>query len=174
MSAVGASPAITVSFNEQKKGFESFHSFTPEFMGNVGTLMITFKDGVLWTHDNTTYCNFYGVQYKPSITMMFNDGPMVKKTFQAVTYIAGSKWYVPSLATSLQKASKVPLSYFTKREDGYHAPLLRDQNSQGGLLSGAMLKGNWIALTIEKENGATGEEFHYAEVKHSISNLNVR
>jgi hypothetical protein len=174
MEQVGMYSALTVSFNEQKKGFESFYDFKPEFMGNVGTLMITFKDGSLWTHDSTTYCNFYGVQYKPKVRVLFNDNSMIKKTMQAVTYISDAKWYAPSVRTSLNKVSRVPLSHFTKREDAWHGPMLRDQNSQGGLLSGAMLKGNWVEIDFEKENGATGEEFHYAEVKHSISNLNAR
>ena len=164
----------TIAFSEQKKGFESFHSFEPEYYGCIGTLLLMFKDGQVWTNDSTVYCNWFGVQYKPKFSVLFNDMPMIKKTFQAVSYIAGDKWFVPVLGTSVDQDSRVPESYFKKREDVYHAPLLRDVDSRGGLLGGSMLKGNWINITFEKINGATGEEFQYAEVKHSISNLNAQ
>jgi hypothetical protein len=114
------------------------------------------------------------VQYKPLVRVAFNDAPMVKKTFQAVSLISGAKWYIPAITTSIGKASRVPASYFIKREDGYHAPLLRDQGSNGGLLSGSTLKGNYILVDFEKENGSTGEELQYVEIKYSVSNLNAR
>jgi hypothetical protein len=174
MEAVGDRRAVTIAFNEQNKGFESFYDYLPEFMGNLGTLMLTFKLGALWTHDSPTYCNFFGVQYKPLVRVAFNDAPMVKKTFQAVSLISGAKWYIPAITTSIGKASRVPASYFIKREDGYHAPLLRDQGSNGGLLSGSTLKGNYILVDFEKENGSTGEELQYVEIKYSVSNLNAR
>jgi hypothetical protein len=171
---VTGSESFTISFSEQKNGFESFHTFIPELMGNVGTLMVTFKDGALWTHDSTMYSNYYGVQYKPRVKLMFNDVPMMKKTLQAATYIAGSPWFSPEVNTSLGRRSRIPMGHWRKKEDAYHAYFLRDLDSQGGLMNGAMLKGNWVEVTFEKYDGSTGEEFHYGEVKYSVSNLNAR
>jgi len=174
MGAVSGSAAQTIVFNEQKKGYETFLRFTPEFMGCLGTQLISFVNGELWTHDSTTYCNYYGVQYKPSITMMFNDALPAKKTFQAVSYIGGAKWACPEIVTSLDQLSRLQAPLFGKKEDVWHSYLLRDINSPKGILSGDMLKGQWIKISFEKENGATGEELHYAEVKYVISNLNAR
>jgi hypothetical protein len=49
-------PASTLTFNEvrdDKEGFESFVSFNPENMVSLGTLLCSFNEGQLWSHDNT-------------------------------------------------------------------------------------------------------------------------
>ena len=50
-------------------------------MCNLRTLMVTFKDGGLYTHDSSVYNNFYGAQYDTEITIGFNAIPLGKKTF---------------------------------------------------------------------------------------------
>jgi len=174
MAAVSGSTAQTIVFNEQKNGYETFLRLIPEFMGCLGTQFISFKGGELWTHDSPTFCNYFGVQYKPSITLMFNDAMPGKKTFQAVSYIAGSRWSCPEIETSLGQNSRVQSPFFNKKEDVWHSYLLRDINSPKGIMSGDMLKGQWIKVNFEKDNGATGEELHYAEIKYVVSNLNAR
>ena len=70
---------FTISFDEVGNAFESFYSYYPEMMGEVNTTLFSFKNGAIWQHTNTTYCNFYGVQGSASITTVFNSGALDKK-----------------------------------------------------------------------------------------------
>jgi len=59
---------MTFSFYEPKNHYTSFYDYYPEWICNAGNLIITWKNGELWTHNNTSsYSNFYGTQYNPSI-----------------------------------------------------------------------------------------------------------
>ena len=167
-------PTVVIAFNEDKRGFEAFYEFDPEFMGSLGTVLFSFSFGSTWTHDSDTKANFFGSQKRCRVGFVFNDLPTVKKTFQNVTYVARTRWYVSEAVTSLDKQSRVPLQHFRKKEDAWHAPLLRDQDSLGGLLGGAVLKGNWILCIFEQYDQGQDDEFQYAEVKYIESKLNAR
>lgn len=59
--------------------FLGAYSFNPEGFCAIQNKLFSSKNGVLWEHNQTTsYCNFYGVQYKPKIMFvsnMYNDAP---------------------------------------------------------------------------------------------------
>lgn len=88
--AAGSDPAFTIAFNESRneaeKGYITFLSYHPEMMCVIGSLLISWQGGQLWTHDSTTYNNFYGVQYPSYITPVFNDKSQIKKKFLAIGY----------------------------------------------------------------------------------------
>lgn len=157
-------PSATLTFNEvrdEMEGFESFVSFAPEYMVSIGTLLCSFKNGALWTHDNTTLMsNFYGVQYPASITLVFNKDVELKKKFLAVSYQGNTVWASPTngnITTSMvnpqtglfQQSQLISVDYEVN-EGLYYAALWRDANSGANpviaLLEGDFLNGNWIAI----------------------------
>ena len=71
----------TISFDENANAFEAFYSYFPEFMGEVNVTLFTFKNGQIWQHGTSPYCNFYGTQYSASITTVFNAASLDKKTW---------------------------------------------------------------------------------------------
>lgn len=148
--------ARTMAFDEDTNQFESQLSFAPDFMCSLGTLLITWKDGDLWTHDSSTYNNFYGVQYESFVEPVFNLGPDNKKNYLANSQVSSTVWAATDIETSLGQESSLQSSDYRKNEDGRYAGFLRDINSPNGLLSGDPLKGNWIKLRLTAPASVAG------------------
>lgn len=174
MEAVGTNSAKTFSFNERKNGFETFHSFKPEMMVCLGTLLITFKDGQLYTHDGTKYANYYGKQYKPSISLVFNDFPDQKKGYVALSQVASQLWECPSIVTNNAQESLLASQDFRRMESVYYASFLRDQNSPKGLLRGDTLRGNYVLVTLSPLDSSIESELTEVDVTFFSSQLNNR
>jgi hypothetical protein len=152
------SDAVTISFDEENNCFESFLSAHPEMMCDIGTLLITFKNGKLYTHDGTDYNTFYGTTYDSTITPVFNQNQLEKKTYLAISEVASEVWNCPEITTSLNSYGTTPQqsnlvdSDFETKEGVHHAGFLRDSNSIGGIINGNSLKGNWLSIKFRKEN----------------------
>ena len=143
----------TLIFDEADNKFESFVSFIPEMMVTLGTTLCSFKDGVLWTHDDDgNYNNFYGVQYDSSVTAVFNKNEAYKKTFVAVEEIASKAWDCPEIITGsneygiVKQQSNLIVQDFEELEGNYNAGFLNASNSIGGLIDGSSLKGNIMSV----------------------------
>jgi hypothetical protein len=162
--ATNSDGAATISFDEESNGFESFLSFHPEMMCTLGSLLITWKNGDLWTHDSGTYNNFYGVQYPSFITPVFNDQSAVKKKYMAIGYksLNNTKWVSPSngdIATStvnpqtgLHQASQLQEGDYQLEETTLTAGFLYDANSmedeREAIVNGDFLGGNYIVTKL--------------------------
>jgi hypothetical protein len=160
--------------------FESFYSYYPEFMGDLNTKLFSFKDGEIWAHDNnSTYCNFYGVQGNASITTVFNTGALDKKTWISVMETGTETWACPIIYTQMdsgntKQESELLTSDFETLESEYHASFLRDANSEGGLVEGDTLKGGYIVIKFEKSNADSFVYLNSATTKYINSPLNNR
>lgn len=148
-------PSQTLIFDEEGNRFESFVSYLPEMMVTLGTTLCSFKDGVLWTHDDEpNYNNFYGVQYDSFITPVFNKAVIDKKTFMAIEEIASQAWDCPEIVTAsneygtVKQTSNLVVSDFEELEANYNADFLGATNSLGGLVDGSSLKGNLITVKL--------------------------
>ncbi len=145
----------TLQFNETRdasEGFESFCSFHPEMMACLDNFMVTFKGGQMWKHQPYTYLNFYGENFDAYITPIFLTPALEKKTFIGLAQEGSQVWECPEIATSVdsypgtkQSSSLIPQA-FNQLEGMYHASLLRDVNSPGGLYNGYSLKGVYIII----------------------------
>ena len=170
----------TISFDEVGNGFESFYSYYPEMMGCLNTTLFTFKNGANWKHKNSVYCNFYGVQYNASIKTVFNLSSLDKKTWVSIMETGNGIWNCPVIYTqmnsygSTRQESILIDADFEVLESEYHASFLRDINSQGGLLEGAALKGNYIVIKFEKSNANSFVYLNSATAKYINSPLNNR
>ena len=81
---------VTVSFNEESKGWVSFKSFLPSSGLSVGGKYYTSNTYKIWQHHSTSvnslYNNFYGTQYESEIEVVFNDSPSTIKSFKTINY----------------------------------------------------------------------------------------
>jgi len=140
-------PAYTVGFNEAKNAYTSFYSFTPEWAISAENTIVTWYNGGLYLHDSATKNNFYGTQYSSSISFVFNKDNIIKKTFDYVTLDASDYWLSSTngdINTSLGQSSNLVQGDYEIHEGLYHAALLRDYNSLGGVINGDYLKGTWL------------------------------
>lgn len=172
--------ARTLSFDEENNGFESFLPYSPEMMCGVGTLLITFKDGSLYTHNGAYYNTFYGTTYDSNITPIFNQGELEKKTYLSVSEVASEVWDCPEITTSLnsfgttkQQSTLIEEDFETK-EGVHHASFLRDSNSIGGIIDGDALKGNYISVKFRKKTPTELVSLNVVSLKYIDSPLTNR
>jgi hypothetical protein len=149
------------SFNEKRRAYCSFYDFNPEWMLSANDVPYSFKAGNMYIHNNTiTYTNYYGVQYYPSITLVFNDKEAIKKKFLSVGYQSNQIFVSPTNGdintgminsqTGLAQISQLLSVDYDLHENIRTATLLKDANSgtnaQVALVLGDELGGNWIEI----------------------------
>jgi hypothetical protein len=78
----------TVSFNEGSKGWVSFKSFIADTGLSVFGKYFTVNGKSIYEHYSTTANrnNFYGVDYKSTLNLIFNDAPGSVKNFKTINY----------------------------------------------------------------------------------------
>jgi len=113
----------------------------------------------LWTHDDEPfYNNFYGTQYDSSITGVFNKNVLQKKTYLSIAEVTSKVWYCPEIETTInsygavKQESELIEQDFAELEGDFNSSFLRDKNSDGGLINGSTLKGNWIKIKFQATN----------------------
>ena len=171
----------TISFDENANAFEAFYSYFPEFMGEVNVTLFTFKNGQIWQHGTSPYCNFYGTQYSASITNVFNTSSLDKKTWISVMETGSAIWACPLIYTQMNtggvatgQTSLLLATDFETLEAEYQASFLRDSSSPGGLVEGDSLKGNYMVIKFEKTSANSFVYLNSATTKYINSPLNNR
>lgn len=151
----------TFSFNEKRNGYCSFYSYYPEWIMSAEDKIYTWLNGALWVHDNTnSYCNFYGVQYDVSITVVFNLNYLEKKSWESIEELASAIWECPLIFGNVMSYGSTPQETmlgeydFANLENCFEAAILRDQNSIGGIINGDNMKGNWLQVKLLKQNAS--------------------
>lgn len=157
----------TIGFNELRNSYTSFYDYAPEWITSTEASIVSFKNGQLYVHDSTTYCNFYGTQYKPSIKLVFNEMQNIKKRYNTVSMLCNKKWIPDSngdITTNLGQSSSLQDADFIYKDDKLHASFKRDANSVGGLINGSVLKGNWAQINLKPVNGNEFVNLFYIEL----------
>jgi len=161
-------PDYTFGFSEPRNAYSAFYDYNPEWITVAGNVIISWKSGELWVHNNTsTYANFYGVQQTPSIKLVFNQAPNVKKHYNTVTLLGNTTWTSPlstDIRTNMNQNSTLAASDYKIKDDKYHASFRRDINSPGGLIAGKALKGSWIEMNLKATNPQNLVDLYYAEL----------
>lgn len=176
----------TVGFHEPTNRWISFYSFTPEFYGGIGgTQFISFKDGEVWTHNESSVNrnSFYGVQYNSYVWATSNQSPLELKDFGSMELGSNSVWSAPENDSIVIEpnatypngmASRIKEGRIRNREGIYEADFLRDGLTGGlpfdtdYLMNGRNLKGR--ELTIKLENDDTTEaKLFYVGVNGKVS-----
>lgn len=128
----------TLVYNTVTKRFVRFENFTPESYGKMrgkktGIQLVSFAAGVPYIHNtgNQSYNNFYGIQYDPIISGVFNQNPSINKIFANLCLdMKGPGMYIDFLRTNEPNSfSYVPMNLVKKIENKYELSLRRDFNS---------------------------------------------
>jgi len=165
--STGITP-YTFGFSETRNAYSAFYDYYPEWICTAGNIVITWKNGELWTHNNTsTYANFYGTQYSPSIKLVFNDNQNIKKHYNTITTLGNTTWIAGTtgdINTNMNQQSKLIQSDFKVKDDKCHAAFKRDANSTGGLFNGNVLKGSWLEINLKPVNPQSLVDLYYVEL----------
>ena len=74
----------TIVWAEPINRWMSFMSFMPDMYSKINRQFVSFEDGTLYLHDNSTdYNNFYGIYYHTKISVPFNGIPSAVKAYKA-------------------------------------------------------------------------------------------
>lgn len=177
----GTSGSVTLPdesfiFREEGNLWNAFMDFAPDSIVCAENKLISFKAGKMYSHDNTnTYCNYYGIQNKPSITLVKNDNPLVGKSWQAISEISNVVWVSPLIYTNTdsyagqRQESNLIEGDFIKQESDFNAVFLNDINSIGGIGSGDYLKGTLLVIKLETVDGSKFAYLANAPVRYSVS-----
>lgn len=190
---VNASPKQrnTISFSQETNKWTSFYTFIPDSGCSLFTNLYTYKNGTTYLHNpldpNRGY--IYGTQYYPYIKSVFNEAPAVQKMFQSINMNSGTLMVtdVGGVTTSLGQVSNLNDLAFLQHtlndgvtsvniysKDGiYLARFLRDTSSNGGLLFGNLLKGNYITVDLYAPD-PDNLKLMFVSVKSVPSIINVR
>lgn len=182
---IGVSGDI-LAFDEKDNGFTSFRDGNYDQIICCGNQLFSWASGVLSIHNNTTtFSNYNGIQYYPSISHVFNDKTEFKKVFNTLGYDSNQIWEafnVGDISTSLfspesnlQQISQLIAQDFIVNEGRTFAALLRDANSQSNpilaLLDGDFLRGVY-ALVKLTYRGSKSAYLHNPFLTYNLSPRN--
>jgi len=141
----------------------SYFSFIPEHYAYVGTELLSFKNGLGYSHNsnNVNRCTFYGVKYKQQINWYSNALPLAKKIFRMLGIKSNKKWDVPILLIEADASytrgmkSKIPATRFELKEGQFYSDYLNNMLTTSSaesvldLFNGDTLRGNYLKHQIE-------------------------
>lgn len=114
----------TVSFSPRAKGWNTFHSFIPDWMIGMNSSLYTWKNGDLYLHyDSSEYNKYYGDYYDSTVTTIFNKEPGQAKIFKTICLESNDSWkadITTDLATGI-----IEEDYFTEKEGDYFGYIRR-------------------------------------------------
>ena len=152
-------PAETIAFSENISRWTTKYSYLPEFMGRVGQGIVSWLNGELWIHNETSvYNNFYGVQYYSEIEVVGNNLPKKVKIWKAVSIEGNKPWECPTITTPENDLypngmlSRLKLNKFIGKEGVWYSELLNDMNTPGisdpieSLINGRELRGHVVNI----------------------------
>jgi len=131
---------LTISYNEDVKGWVSFKSFVPESGLSLSSQYFTTSQGKLWQHyTNENRNDFYGQQAESRISVVLNNSPSTVKNFNTVNY-EGSQAKILNFATVGESTTMRPYnaggsidgwevtSILTNLEEGQVPELIEKEN----------------------------------------------
>jgi len=129
--------AYTVTFDESVRGWTSFHSYLPDWMGSLNSRFYTVKGGQLYLHndeENPVRNNFYGDQYDTVLKLIVSTNPSDIKFMKALSTESNKAFDVIVLAYQTDQlddtvSSTIDVGEFLNKEGKFHAYVRRNQQS---------------------------------------------
>ncbi len=158
LSKKGANTPKIIAYNEPRKVFVSFHTYT-------SSTSFLFVNGYVWSffvkpyiHNNSDKNIFYGGSPSASITTVCNGSVQLKKTFLAVEEMATELWTIDmSTGPLMNQETNLDAVDFSKtigsltidrKESKYNATIKRNTLSSGGKFFGESMKGNYAQVKL--------------------------
>lgn len=110
------------------------YSFKPEWMTSVINRLVTFRSGLPYIHNSSTYNNFYGIQHESVLSFSHNDAGNVIKVYDSFSVegntpdLVHHRTEVPFL-----QSSDIYKSEFIVKEGVSYSSILRDRLTPGGV-----------------------------------------
>jgi hypothetical protein len=123
----------TITYDENQKGWTSFHSFIAEEMVRVNNRFYTFKNGQLYLHnEGTTRNNFYGTNYPTSVTYIINQNPSDIKVAKTINTESNKAFEVEITSflndeTNDITRSTIAVAEFLNKEGKFYAYVRRNE-----------------------------------------------
>lgn len=105
----------TLNFDETVRGFVSFYSYRPLWLGSLKNNYYTFKNSVMYKHydpllgftpfDSKNYAKFYGATTpaEANISFIFNPNPSITKNFKTLNYEGSNGWMSDTILSDWQE-----------------------------------------------------------------------
>ena len=133
-------PEETISFSVKGNGFNSFHSYIPDWMVSMNNVHYTFKDGDMYEHNSNAVRNAYYVDsitgdpandyyvlYDSTITPVFNEERDTVKVFNTIALDSTAPWHAD--ITTEMSDGVIDESYYSEKEGAYFAYIRRDPDT---------------------------------------------
>lgn len=103
----------TLSFDESVKGWTSFYTYGPDYLGSLKNKFYSFKQGKIYEHydNNNTRGTFYDFEVSASVTFIFNPNVSAVKNFKTINYEGSTGWVVSEITTNEDNGAYI--SYYT-------------------------------------------------------------
>lgn len=182
----------TLVYATEDKKWNGFRTIAPDFGFSIYIDMLTLYLGRLYLHQNGSASrnNFYGTQYQTILQYVENHMPQEIKSYNSVVLQSNQLMVTTEsgITTSLGQVSELIDQDFLKSalNDGvssvnvysvlgtFSASFLRDINSEGGLINGDQLMGNYIIVTLVTINGNTPLKLFSIATNASKKNIGNR
>ena len=174
----GQAKSIVFNLYKNPNDWGGAFNITAENYIYVGNDLYSFKNGALYQHgDETSFCNFYGIQYTTRIMLVSNQLPETPKVIDNLsveankiplfTYIRTDSEYIQ--ATDLVNAGGV--NDWENKEGKFYADVLRDKLTPSAtglkpnaLLTGDRMRGNVFKIMLEFDVVDGPLEFRFANI----------
>ena len=124
----------TIAFSHKGGFWKTRYSYAPTCYGAVDNVMISTNKSLLWEHGiNASHNNFYGDQFKSSVTVVSNEDPSAVKLFKALSIKSNSNDWVGDVKTNIKGNNLANKEYqlgaikgFVTKEGNQYTELPRD------------------------------------------------
>jgi len=125
----------TVGYNEGVKGFPSFYSYQPQWMGSLNNKFYSFKNGQLYRHydeSNPVRNRFYGNDYNSTVKVIVSAAPSEIKVLKNLI-IEGNKPWATTVKSYLNDEtisvtqSTVGIAEYLRKEGKLYAYVRRNE-----------------------------------------------
>jgi len=103
----------TLGYDEQIRGWTSFYSYKPDFMGSLKNNFFTFIDSNVYKHYDESVVNnrgkFYGATTPADsfVEFILNPNPSIVKNFNTIAYEGNNGWEVDSYVSDFEGFDQV-------------------------------------------------------------------
>lgn len=174
----GQAKTLVYKLNVEPNRWNGSYQMTPEGMIAMQNKLFSFKNGQLYENNSEeSFCEFYGVQYKPRIMFVCNQEKAIPKTYNNIS-INGSQpsfVYFRSEIPYVQASDLENIS-FSNLEGNYYAVILRNKiipTSTGfvttGLLTGEKLKTTVLRVMIEWVASTNQINLNFVSIGYQLS-----
>jgi hypothetical protein len=173
----------TVVYEQSAQLWRGFTPYYPEHFISIGMVFISFKNGVVWVHnDEVNQGSLYGDTYDSVIETVFNENPTNTKTALAIAVHSNKRWSAPNKGdistedTDMYgtQETRILANKFEYQDRVFHAAVPRDMNTPNTLnpvINGDKLQGSIFKVRLT--NGDLGETKIFAIDLNYLNNTTI-